>query len=36
VYTDLHGSRIFSGAERLEGSGALAGFSVPVQALFED
>jgi Uma2 family endonuclease len=35
VYVDLHGSRIFSGAERLEGSGALAGFSAPVQAFFE-
>jgi Uma2 family endonuclease len=35
VYADLHGSRIFSGAERLEGSGALAGFNVPVQAFFE-
>jgi Uma2 family endonuclease len=35
VYTDLHGSRIFSGADRLAGSGALAGFSVPVQVLFE-
>jgi Uma2 family endonuclease len=35
VYTDLHGSRIFSGAERLEGHGALAGFSAPVQAFFE-
>lgn len=35
VYTDLHSSRIFSGAERLKGSGVLAGFSVPVQALFE-